>query len=61
MVQWVIFIWTDGSFYILPCSVHELLLFPAFIGADVRALKEIVHSMNRTSVVSKDFKQIGIV
>ncbi|MCM1246082.1 MAG: DUF5688 family protein [Roseburia sp.] len=39
-----------GAFYILPCSVHELILMPVSTGADAASLKEIVRRMNRASV-----------
>ncbi len=39
-----------GAFYILPCSVHELILFPVFMGADVGSLKEIVQRINQTNL-----------
>lgn len=38
------------DFYILPSSVHEVILVPACVDADNKTLKEIVADINRTEV-----------
>ena len=38
------------SFYILPSSVHEMLILPGDIGYDVSSLKELVTFVNTTEV-----------
>lgn len=40
------------AYYVLPSSVHEVLLLPGQEGIDVRQLKEIVEQVNQTEVAS---------
>ena len=39
-----------GAFYILPCSVHELILLPVSTGADAASLSKTVQEINRMSL-----------
>lgn len=39
-----------GGFYILPSSIHEVLLVPEKEGSDPAALSELVKEVNRTVV-----------
>lgn len=43
-----------SDFYLLPSSVHEVILVPAGAGADQEALKEIVTDINRTQVAADE-------
>lgn len=42
------------DFYILPSSVHEVILVPANAGTDQEALREIVTDINRTQVAEDE-------
>lgn len=46
--------WCGGSFYILPCSVDELLFIPG-ITDDADDLSVVVQYVNRTALQKKDF------
>ena len=39
-----------GDYYILPSSVHECMIVPAALGANVRELQEMVQEINETQV-----------
>ncbi len=43
-----------GDYYILPSSIHELIILPKKSAADVCALERIVRRANRSSCVSED-------
>ena len=45
----------DGDFYVLPSSVHEVLLLRDDGAISLNDLKEIVHSVNRTEVAYEDY------
>ena len=40
--------------YVLPSSVHEVILVPAGAGADKESLREIVTDINRTQVAEDE-------
>lgn len=42
------------DFYILPSSIHEVLLIPAY-GKDVLSLIQIVREVNRTAITQEEF------
>ena len=42
------------DFYILPSSVHEVILVPANAGTDQQSLREIVTDINRTQVAADE-------
>ena len=42
------------KFYVLPSSVHELLVVPSNIGMDVGQLKEMVTSINASEVALEE-------
>ncbi len=44
-----------GAIYILPSSVHEVIIVPGGIQYDLEMLKETVHSVNSTVVAEGDF------
>lgn len=44
----------NRNIYILPSSVHELILVPDNIGHDVQDLKNMVYEINRTEVDLQD-------
>lgn len=43
-----------GGFYILPSSVHELIIFPEFIGVSVDYLKSIVQRINQSDLLPEE-------
>lgn len=43
-----------GDFYVLPSSVHELILIPESYGMDRRHLQEMVREINRTEVENEE-------
>ena len=43
-----------GNFYVLPSSVHELILIPECYGMDKRRLQEMVKEINRTEVENEE-------
>ena len=43
-----------GNFYVLPSSVHELILIPERYGMDKRRLQEMVKEINRTEVENEE-------
>ena len=43
-----------GDFFCLPSSIHEFLFCPVSSGADAKALKEMVMSVNATTVEKCD-------
>lgn len=45
----------DCDFYILPCSVHEVILLPARDEDETEYLANMVKSVNRTNVGPQDF------
>ena len=44
-----------GDFYVLPSSVHEVLLVPCSAGLDVEELRDMVQSVNVTEVSEEDY------
>lgn len=45
-----------GEFYILPSSIHEVLLFPEkYADSDEDFLRDLVEEANRTTVLKEDF------
>ena len=44
-----------SDFYILPSSIHELILVPAEVGIVRSELKDIVHEINTTEIPESDF------
>lgn len=44
----------NGDFYVLPSSVHEMIVIPKCTEFDINALAEMVASINRTSVSEYD-------
>ncbi len=45
---------TGKDFYILPCSVHEVILVPERRGLEAWGFREIVRSINRTQVYPEE-------
>lgn len=45
---------TGQDFYVLPSSVHEVILVPAGAGTDEASLREIVTEINRTQVAEDE-------
>lgn len=45
----------EGDYYIIPSSVHEVLLLPKSFEADADRLHEIVHEVNRDVLEPEDF------
>lgn len=43
------------NYYVLPSSIHELIVVPESAGIEPHRLEEMVHNANRTVVDSKDF------
>ena len=43
-----------GDFYIIPCSVHEVLLVPEAMAHDVDALKDMISTVNSCEVPPED-------
>lgn len=43
-----------GDFFILPSSIHELLVVPAKAGIDVESLENMVHEVNASEVQPED-------
>ena len=43
-----------GDFYIIPCSIHEVLLVPETMAHDVEALKDMILSVNSCEVAPED-------
>ena len=44
-----------GSFYILPSSIHEVMILPAKEGMSIDGISKMVQGANSTSVPEKDF------
>lgn len=44
----------EGNFYILPSSIHEVLLMPENMAPSVKEMEEMVWSINRSEVDEKD-------
>lgn len=44
----------DNDLYILPSSIHEVLLLPVLEDVDLDCLKEMVHEVNETSIVPEE-------
>ena len=44
----------NGSFYILPSSIHEVILLPEKSGFDVQELQMLVRHVNATEVAPKE-------
>lgn len=44
---------TGGDFYMIPSSVHELIIMPSNIGGNISGLNEMINEVNRT-MVSRD-------
>ena len=42
------------DFYIIPCSIHEVLLVPESMGGDIEALKEMIASVNTCELSPED-------
>lgn len=45
----------EGDYYIIPSSVHEVLLLPKSFEADTDRLHELVHEVNRDVLQPEDF------
>jgi len=45
----------SGDVYIMPSSIHEVLLLPEYDGVDVRFLLQMVRDVNRAVVKKEDF------
>lgn len=45
----------NGAFYIIPSSVHEILLVPSDAGVDKEKLIEIVNDVNETQISFEEF------
>lgn len=43
-----------SDFYIIPCSVHEVLIVSVNISEDVNGLKEMIHQVNETELTQMD-------
>ena len=43
-----------GDFYVIPSSIHEVLLHVVQPGIDPEALKQLIHNANRTMVAPED-------
>lgn len=43
------------SFYILPSSIHEVLLVPESKSPDIRDMRMAVYSINRSDVVKEEW------
>lgn len=44
----------DNDLYILPSSIHEVLLLPVLEDVDLDCLKEMVHEVNETAIISEE-------
>lgn len=44
----------EADFYILPCSVHELILMPVSINVPTDYLREVVQEVNEASVLPEE-------
>lgn len=44
----------DGDFYIIPASIHEVILLPIMAGDDFEGLKEIIHDVNEHEISSEE-------
>lgn len=46
-----------SDLYIIPCSVHELIIIKTIEGCDysIESIKEMIYNVNRTQVSEKDF------
>lgn len=44
----------EADFYILPCSVHELILMPVSINVPPDYLREVVQEVNEASVLPEE-------
>ena len=44
-----------GDYYVLPSSVHEVILVPVSYGSDPYELREMVKSVNATQVADEDY------
>lgn len=44
----------DNDLYILPSSIHEVLLLPVLEDVDLDCLKEMVHEVNETSIIPEE-------
>ena len=44
----------EGSYYILPSSVHEVILLPEECAPDFRELEKMVRQINRSQVLPED-------
>ena len=45
----------DSSFFLLPCSIHEMILIPQEDRVGVERLEDMVSSANETSVAEQDY------
>ncbi len=43
-----------GDFYIIPCSIHEVLIVPEAMAHDVEALKDMISTVNSCEVPPED-------
>ncbi|MBR5649756.1 DUF5688 family protein [Pseudobutyrivibrio sp.] len=43
-----------GSFYIIPSSIHEVLMVPESLGTDPKALQEMIETVNATELRPED-------
>lgn len=44
----------NGNFYILPSSIHELIVLPEHLASDVKDMASIVSSINKTEVLKEE-------
>ena len=44
-----------ASYYLLPSSIHEMILIPDFLGLDENQLLEMVYEVNRSLIEEEDF------
>ena len=45
----------DGKFYILPSSIHELIVIPAKATESVDGLKELVRALNESNMPREEW------
>lgn len=44
----------QGSYYLIPSSVHEMLILPSSIGIDSREIDEMIREINKTEVSAEE-------
>ena len=43
-----------GDYYIIPSSIHEVIIVPESAGVDLESLEQMVHDVNRSEVAPED-------